>query len=75
MGSAACSLEVLLPAPRRPEDYGSHTLVFWLWQYILTHGEHGAERTQVGCKASLLPLGETMVICACDLSGGSGGAG
>lgn len=43
MGLAACSLEVLPPAPWTPEDYGSHTPVFWLWQHILTHGEHGAE--------------------------------
>lgn len=75
MGSAPCSFEVRLPlpvtAPRRPKGYSSVTPVFWLWQCLLTCGEHGVEQTRASCKAALLSLGESMEICSCTLPNGS----
>lgn len=62
----ADSFEVQLPLlvtiPRRLKGCGSFTLVFWLWKHLLTCGEHGAEQTQVGSRAALLPLGESVGI-------------
>lgn len=69
-------LPLLVTVPRRLKGYGSFTLVFWLWKH-LTHGEHRAEQIQVGSRAALLSLGETVGITPALLlmalqTGGSG---